>query len=418
MTTPATPGAVKPKKGHELRPVESAPSFGDLTDDPIAALRRLAVFRGLTERELTSIASASSVVRFPQDVVVPRGGEGSEAEVYYFVIKGQVAFAEFAQGTVPKGPVNPKKRPTPLMQVAERNVALFEPNDFFANDHVAEARGADGVKREMALYTCLPVVLLELPREALDEILAAVPQVKGQGRAARRGVVLSADLPEGGWPQRRPRLLHQAGLRVRHRHQGHPVGQVYRLRLLHPGLRRPPRHRAYRALRPQAGHHAVHPELPHLRGRALPGSLQLRRDRHRSQAAGGGGLRQLRGLYAVRQGLPARGHPHGRRHRARDRRRAAGEGQERRQGPPGTVVAEGEDKKAKKKKPKRIANKCDHCLGYSDLACISACPTGAIIQIDPRALFRRDGGLIERAEKYFDPKPFERGYADTWAARA
>ncbi len=28
-----------------------------------------------------------------------------------------------------------------------------------------------------------------------------------------------------------------------------------------------------------------------------------------------------------------------------------------------------------KKKAKRIANKCDHCLGYSDLACISACPT-------------------------------------------
>lgn len=77
---------------------------------------------------------------------------------------------------------------------------------------------------------------------------------------------------------------------------------------------------------------------------------------------------------------------------------------------PGTVVAAGEVAQ-KKKKPKRIANKCDHCLGYEDMACLTACPTGAIIQIDPRALFRRDGGLIERADKYFEPTPFEQGYS-------
>jgi ferredoxin len=80
---------------------------------------------------------------------------------------------------------------------------------------------------------------------------------------------------------------------------------------------------------------------------------------------------------------------------------------------PGTVIAEGEEKKRAKKKAKRIANKCDHCFGYDDMACISACPTGAIIQIDPRALFRRDGGLIDRAEKYFETTPFELGYSQT-----
>ena len=86
------------------------------------------------------------------------------------------------------------------------------------------------------------------------------------------------------------------------------------------------------------------------------------------------------------------------------------------EGKPKTVIAQGEEKKpkaAKKKgKPKRIANKCDHCIGYSDMACITACPTGAIIQIDPRNLFRRDGGYIERADEYFDPKPFEQGYSN------
>jgi ferredoxin len=81
---------------------------------------------------------------------------------------------------------------------------------------------------------------------------------------------------------------------------------------------------------------------------------------------------------------------------------------------PKTVIASGEEEAPKKKKKaKRIANKCDHCFGFGDMACITACPTGAIIQIDPRALFRRDGGLIDRAGKYFETAPFEDGYAET-----
>jgi hypothetical protein len=81
---------------------------------------------------------------------------------------------------------------------------------------------------------------------------------------------------------------------------------------------------------------------------------------------------------------------------------------------PATRVAKGEENApAKKKKPKRIANKCDHCFGFEDMACISACPTGAIIQIDPRALFRRDGGLVERADRYFERAPFELGWSQT-----
>ena len=36
----------------------------------------------------------------------------------------------------------------------------------------------------------------------------------------------------------------------------------------------------------------------------------------------------------------------------------------------------------------RIANKCDHCAGYGDQACVSACPTGSLIEISPATLFR------------------------------
>ena len=36
---------------------------------------------------------------------------------------------------------------------------------------------------------------------------------------------------------------------------------------------------------------------------------------------------------------------------------------------------------------RRIANKCDHCAGHADQACIAACPTGALVEVAPAALF-------------------------------
>ncbi|MBS1124171.1 MAG: 4Fe-4S ferredoxin iron-sulfur binding domain protein [Deltaproteobacteria bacterium] len=48
--------------------------------------------------------------------------------------------------------------------------------------------------------------------------------------------------------------------------------------------------------------------------------------------------------------------------------------------------------KGRKAPARRIANKCDHCAGYADQACVSACPTGSLIEIAPATLFR------ERAE--------------------
>ena len=37
---------------------------------------------------------------------------------------------------------------------------------------------------------------------------------------------------------------------------------------------------------------------------------------------------------------------------------------------------------------RRIANKCDHCIAYGDQACVSACPTGSLIEVDAYDLFR------------------------------
>lgn len=39
-------------------------------------------------------------------------------------------------------------------------------------------------------------------------------------------------------------------------------------------------------------------------------------------------------------------------------------------------------------KARRVANKCDHCSGYSTQACISACPTGSLIEVSAYELFQ------------------------------
>lgn len=43
--------------------------------------------------------------------------------------------------------------------------------------------------------------------------------------------------------------------------------------------------------------------------------------------------------------------------------------------------------KGRKAPARRIANKCDHCAGYADQACISACPTGSLVELAPATLF-------------------------------
>ncbi len=53
--------------------------------------------------------------------------------------------------------------------------------------------------------------------------------------------------------------------------------------------------------------------------------------------------------------------------------------------------------------PRRIANKCDHCMAYGDQACVSACPTGSLIEIDAYDLFReRSPKMAQLAKTGYD----------------
>jgi Fe-S-cluster-containing hydrogenase component 2 len=52
---------------------------------------------------------------------------------------------------------------------------------------------------------------------------------------------------------------------------------------------------------------------------------------------------------------------------------------------------------------RRIANKCDHCVAYGDQACVSACPTGSLIEINAYDLFReRSPAMAQLARHGFD----------------
>jgi Fe-S-cluster-containing hydrogenase component 2 len=415
------PAATKPKKGHELRPVESAPGFGEITDDPILALRRLSIFRPLTESEIKLIAATASVVRFPQDLVIPRGGEGNEPEVFYFVLKGQVAFAEFTKGTVPKGPHNPKKRVTPVMQTAKKIIALFDVDNFFTNAHVAEARGSEGLKHDMALFSALPVVLLKLPKKEMERALASVPKVK-------EAVEIAAE--ESYYRQTLLKLEDRADVFDFYVREGFEYAKAIKIIQSDKCI---DCDECVKGCEDRHGIARIERFGPKIGLIQFTLNCRTCTDARCIEVCNFDAIgydkqhnpRDPLGEVVVYDNCVgctkcAKACPHEAIRMVDTAEEpdivalAKAKGATDKAEKPGTQIAKGEEEKAvAKKKAKRIANKCDHCFGYSDMACISACPTGAIIQIDPRALFRRDGGLINRAEKYFETAPFEIGWSES-----
>lgn len=71
-----------------------------------------------------------------------------------------------------------------------------------------------------------------------------------------------------------------------------------------------------------------------------------------------------------------------------------------------------------KAKGKLIAQKCDNCTGYEDQACISACPTGALFQVDGTDLFNYwqqfNVHLRPGFEEVESPEPVPKGWRRFW----
>jgi Fe-S-cluster-containing hydrogenase component 2 len=61
--------------------------------------------------------------------------------------------------------------------------------------------------------------------------------------------------------------------------------------------------------------------------------------------------------------------------------------------------------KGRKAPARRIANKCDHCAGFEQQACVAACPTGALIEIAPATLFRERAAPTGKRRKHLRVLP-------------
>jgi Fe-S-cluster-containing hydrogenase component 2 len=59
-----------------------------------------------------------------------------------------------------------------------------------------------------------------------------------------------------------------------------------------------------------------------------------------------------------------------------------------------------EDNAERKPKAKRIAIKCDNCMGYSDTACTNNCPTNAIRWVNPIEYFGDFEDVLAKRGKY------------------
>jgi Fe-S-cluster-containing hydrogenase component 2 len=71
---------------------------------------------------------------------------------------------------------------------------------------------------------------------------------------------------------------------------------------------------------------------------------------------------------------------------------------------------------AGKKVPKKVAQKCDRCAGYDDMACISACPTGSMVDAVPELIFGLDNS--QPVDDSCDTRPFEEGWSESSTPRA
>jgi Fe-S-cluster-containing hydrogenase component 2 len=71
---------------------------------------------------------------------------------------------------------------------------------------------------------------------------------------------------------------------------------------------------------------------------------------------------------------------------------------------------------AGKKVPKRVAQKCDRCAGHDDMACITACPTGSMVDAVPELIFGLDN--TQAVDQSCSARPFEDGWSEQATPRA
>jgi Fe-S-cluster-containing hydrogenase component 2 len=427
------PGVGNVTKSIQLAEVLKAKKEAPKETEDFKALRGFRLFDGLTSEILSSALESGEMKlsRLTRDqfVIPPDGQKGGHV---FFVLKGQVAV-----GTLPTAMTSAeidkikKKERKPIQRIVERNLALFEQGDIFSDEAGNVAGG-----QTTGFYTLVPSEVIQIDRNLLAELLRKYPDFKSR---VRRAIGAGAQ-----------RLQELAGVKeeifdffIRH---GFSLALNIKIRQLD------------RCIDCKACEEACETRYGESRlqlGGYRLGMLDFPYNCHtcsdprcvtacNSNACvwdeGAGEIKVIEENCVGCSGC-AKSCPYGSIHmiEATDKslvsqeklRKSAKQGggpvEDGKNGKDAKAAdgKEGEAKEAPKKKAKikKQATKCDHCVNYDyQMACVSACPTGALVQIKPEEVFRNRSPQLAAAAvagfdrtvaiepgKLFDQAAFESG---------
>jgi Fe-S-cluster-containing hydrogenase component 2/CRP-like cAMP-binding protein len=370
--------------------------------EAVAACLKHPAFEGAPKRAADLLVGRCELLDLERDEVLARAGLTVGEPAFYFVISGQVSVSEFHPhdpAELKKLKKRPKKVNKPsLARLAKSNLALFGPGDFFADAFARVAEIPPGtdptaeIPAGIAIFTLVPAQVVRIYKDEVLELCQAMPSLKrelqrrsGEGRVKLEYLQLD-DQKEVMDFYVRHGLFTAKRARIR------LVDKCIDCDACHQACT--DRHGATRLDRvgPMIGRvslaYACHTCVDM---RCLSGCDfdSIGFDDIKKEVV-------ITDESCTGCSMCARNCPYDSINMV-DRPQSLID-----------AALERGDKKAANFK--RLANKCDHCSGHKDMACVTQCPTGALIDIEPQQLFHVGEAMMEPVDgdrEYADPRPLQ-----------
>ncbi|RMG15855.1 MAG: hypothetical protein D6729_11920 [Deltaproteobacteria bacterium] len=372
------------------------------TRDPVEVCLSHPAFADAPKRAADLLQGRVELLELPRDEVIARAGVVKGEPSFYFVVSGQVSVSEFHphdEAELKKLKKRPKKVNKPsLARLAKSNLAFFGPGDFFADAFTRYAEVPKGtlldaeVPAGVAIFTLSPATLIKIEKDEVLALCQALPSLKremqrrsGEGRVKLQYLSME-DQKE------------IMDFYVRH---GLFTAKRARVRLVDKCIDCDVCHQACEERYGAPRLDRVGPMI---------GRISLAYACHTCED-----MRCLDGCdfdsiyYDEASGevkiidekctgcsMCARNCPYDSINMI----------------PRPQHLVEAAKARGDKKAAgfKRLANKCDHCASYEDMACVTQCPTGALVDIEPRQLFRIGESFMDpmaEGEEFVDPRPLQ-----------
>jgi Fe-S-cluster-containing hydrogenase component 2 len=392
--------------------VGPAPMLPPGLDADYAALRQLPIFDGIPNNELAAALSSQQIVRRVVDRDMFVGGPNAIARAgtvvppAIYVVSGQVAAGVFDEAELAQRRAQQERaerltteelegesllKPPPLARVAQKNVALFLDGDVFNSGAAAASRGAP-----VAFYTTAPSVIVLLDHRTIADLAVRHPFFEARFRRAlgasrerlqnvtgvkqeildffvRQGLSVAGDIVR----------VRQLGLCIDCKLCEDACEDRYGARRLTLGGYQLGMLDFIYTCRTCTDQRCIDPcaydsiKFDTARREVVINEASCTGCTACAQACPYGAIDMVEvddpRSPTYRAGFKAR----------LEKRHALAFGA----GTPRVAKA------------RRIASKCDHCATYSDQACVSACPTGSLIEVDTYALFRERSPALALAAR-------------------